>query len=81
MWMRAAGIRASAVALESPLWHYNAMNWLIVHLYDLASEEAYRRKQRMGRIYIERRWKAEREKKIVRIESSISGKPQKDNHS
>ncbi len=80
MWMRAAGIKAESVSADTQLWHYNAMGWLIIHHYDLASEEAYRRKQRMGKVYIERRWQAERERKIIKIESGNSGKPQKDNH-
>ncbi len=78
MWMRAAGIRASSVAEESPMWHYNPMGWLIIHLYDQASEDAYRKKRRMGREYVMRRWQAEREKKIIRMENTgKSGNQQK----
>lgn len=79
MWQRIAGTTASVIASESPLWHFSSMV-MAVHHYDLQAEESYRKKQRMGRIYIERRWAAQRERKIIQIESSNSGKSQKDNH-
>lgn len=78
MWMRAAGIRAVSVAEESPMWHYNPMGWLIVHNYDQQAEDAYRKKQRMGREYVMRRWQATKERKIIRMENTNkSGNQQK----
>lgn len=82
MWMRAAGIRALSVSDDGPMWHYNGMGWLIVHLYNQEAEDAYRRKQAMGKVYIERRWAAQKERKIIQMQSSkskSSGNTQKDN--
>ena len=59
------GLRARSVAQDSPLWHWTSMGDLVVHGYDLVAEEGYRKKQRMGRIYVERRWQKTREKKII----------------
>lgn len=65
MWMRAAGIRAAAVVKDGHLWHYTAMGWLVVHLYDTKSEETYRRKQKLGRAFADARWHKLRQKKII----------------
>lgn len=80
MWHRVAGTNGLVIASESPLWHSTAMA-LVVHHYDQRAEDTYRRKQQMGRVYIERRWAATRKRKIIEIESGISGKPQKNNQS
>jgi len=80
MWMRIAGVNADTLRTESPLWHFSAMA-LIVHHYDSRAEDAYRKKQRMGAVYVERRWQAEREKKIVKLPSSNSRTSQKNNAS
>lgn len=82
-WAAVAGTTAAFVAQESPLWHMSAMV-MVVHHYNVDAETAYKRKQEMGRIYIERRWNANREKNIIKITSSNSkksGNPQKDNAS
>jgi len=81
MWQRIANTTASFIANESPLWHFSSMV-LVIHHYDTKAEDAYRKKQEMGRIYVERRWRARHEKKIVEIPSSNygnSGNPQKRN--
>lgn len=78
MWQRIAGTTAAAIAQESPLWHFSSMV-LVIHHYDQQAEDSYRKKQRMGRIYVERRWAAERERKIVQIPSSNNGSSQKSN--
>lgn len=80
MWHRVAGTTAQTISEPSPLWHFSSLV-LIVHHYDQSAEDAYRKKQRMGKIYIERRWQAEREKKIIRISSSNSENSQKRNES
>lgn len=80
MWQRIAGTTAAFIASESPLWHFSSMV-LVIHHYDQEAEEAYRKKQRMGRIYVERRWAAQKERKIIQIPSSNSEKPQKNNAS
>ena len=80
MWERVAGTTALTIAEPSPLWHFSSMV-LVIHHYNREAEDAYKKKQRMGRVYIERRWQAEREKKIIRISSGDSGKSQKTNES
>lgn len=80
MWQRIAGTRAAVIAQDSPLWHFSSMV-LIIHHYDQEAEDSYRKKQRMGRVYIERRWAAHRAKKIIQITSNGSGKPQKKSES
>lgn len=72
-WCRIAGASGLIIRTDSPLWHWTPM-MLVVHLYDSIAEEAYRKKQRMGKIYIERRWSAERERKIIQIGSNGSKK-------
>lgn len=80
IWQRVANTTGAFMAQDSPLWHFSGVA-LFVHHYDQQAEDAYKRKQRMGKVYIERRWAAQRERKIIQMESKNSGKPQKDNAS
>ena len=53
------GLTLALIHAESPLWHWTgpASNCLVVHLYDVKAEEAYRKKQRDGLKFAEYRWK------------------------
>lgn len=66
VWQRIAGAKSVDIAQECPLWHFSGMV-LVVHHYDSKSEETYKRKQRLGKMYAEKRWSALHEKKIVNI--------------
>ncbi len=61
---------------ESPLWHFSGVdaNTLVIHLYDTKAEETYKRKQRLGKMYAEKRWHKKQEKNIVKI-SDGNGSP------
>lgn len=76
MWMKVAGTTGALMIEESALWHWTPV-MMVVHHYDCVAEESYKKKQRMGKIYVERRWAADRERKIIQIESGNSSKPQK----
>lgn len=76
MWQKVAGTDGATMTEECPLWHWTPVI-LVVHLYDTVAEEAYKKRQRMGKVYVERRWAALRERKIIQIESSKYEKPQK----
>lgn len=67
MWQRIAGVDGAAIAKESPLWHFSSMMCLVVHHYDANAEVTYRRKQRLGKEFAEKRWSQVRQKKIVNI--------------
>lgn len=81
MWQRVAGINATFMAQDCPLWHFAAAGILVVHHYDQGAEEAYKKKQMLGKRFADRRWEAEREQKIIRISSRNNGKSQKTNGS
>jgi hypothetical protein len=66
MWGR-IGLTSEQVAAESPLWHFTALGWLVVHGYDGGAEVAYQRKQKLGKYYAEIRWKKANERKIIHI--------------
>lgn len=73
MWQRIAGTTAAVIGQDAPLWHWSSMV-LCIHHYNQEAEDAYRKKQRMGKVYVERRWQAERERKIIRISGSSNSK-------
>lgn len=81
MWQRIAGTTSAFILLDSPLWHFSNSSILVIHHYDAVAEEAYKRRQMLGKRYAERRWQAEREQKIIRISSRNNGNSQKDNAS
>lgn len=66
MWQRVAGINAVTVKSDSPLWHWSSMV-LVIHFYDSRAEAAYKRRQKLGREFAEKRWSASREKKIINL--------------
>ncbi len=78
MWLRVAGSTGSSVAQDTPLWHWVGTG-LVVHHYNVDAENDYKRKQKLGRVYAERRWGAQKAQKIIKMESKAYGKPQKDN--
>lgn len=80
MWARIANTTGSFIAQECPLWHFSGVALLVEH-YNLDAENAYRKKQRMGRLYVERRWAAQKQKKIIQMESGNHGNTQKTNES
>lgn len=80
IWQRVANTTGASMAQDSSLWHWVGTG-LVIHNYNADAEKAYRTKQKQGRLYAERRWSAQKAKKIIQLESSISGKPQKDNAS
>lgn len=73
MWMRIGGPTAAIMAQESPLWRF-ALGTVIVNFYDIQAENAYKRKQKAGKIYAEKRWNVTHERKIVKI-SVKNGSP------
>jgi hypothetical protein len=66
MWMRIGASTAAFMAQESPLWRASC-GTIIVQFYDVQAENAYKRKQKAGKLYAEKRWNASHERKIVKI--------------
>lgn len=66
LWAKVANCTAKEIAEPSHLWHFSGMV-LVVHHYDSRAEEAYRRRQRLGREYAERQWEQVRQKKTERL--------------
>lgn len=73
MWARIGCSTAAIMAQESPLWRISC-GTVIVSFYDLQAENAYRRKQKAGKMYAEKRWNLTHERKIVKI-SVKNGSP------
>ncbi len=75
-WQR-LGLTRAIMHSESPLWHFSkatANTTLVVHIYDVKAEDAYKKKQRLGKVYADKRWQKTQEKKIVKI-SDENGSP------
>jgi len=81
MWLRITGATGAVMAHPSPLWRWTDAGILIVEFYNAVAEENYKRKLMLGRRFAMRRWESNHERKIVKIPSSNSGKPRKDNAS
>lgn len=66
MWARIGCGTAAFMAQESPLWR-TSCGTMIVGFYDIQAENSYKRKQKAGKVYAEKRWNVNHERKIVKI--------------
>lgn len=66
MWARIGCPSAARMAEKSPLWYFSC-GTLLVKFYNVQSENQYKRKQKLGKMFAEKRWGADEERKIVKI--------------